>query len=272
MKHLDANGSTGRVSSHRRRVIEVMDWDGRYKDVNSHNRPGCGVRGELSPTHHGSPLHSRNSASSVSPAAGDDRLRASAPRGMRAHEGGPGPARMKKRLLTGLLAAGVLVSAAFTAWTIPAAAQQVHVQLPTGEVVPVDVPPGTEPQRHPAAGPDRPADHAGAGADHPGDHPQAEARDDSRARDDARTEAKGARHRPDRRRRLAAGALELGRARAARGRRRRAPAQRRRQDSNPRMSLRRTGTVVAVAPRSATTTARRRAATPVSSMRCRVRR
>ena len=52
---------------------------------------------------------------------------------------------MKKRLLTGLLAAGVLVSAAFTAWTIPAAAQQVHVQLPTGEVVPVDVPPGTDP-------------------------------------------------------------------------------------------------------------------------------
>ena len=52
---------------------------------------------------------------------------------------------MKKRLLTVLLAAGVLVSAAFTAWTIPAAAQQVHVQLPTGEVVPVDVPPGTDP-------------------------------------------------------------------------------------------------------------------------------
>jgi hypothetical protein len=52
---------------------------------------------------------------------------------------------MKKRLLTVLLAAGVLVSAAFTAWTIPAAAQQVHVQLPTGEIVPVDVPPGTNP-------------------------------------------------------------------------------------------------------------------------------
>jgi Transglycosylase SLT domain len=52
---------------------------------------------------------------------------------------------MKKRLLTVVLAAGVLVSAAFTAWTIPAAAQQVHVQLPTGEIVPVDVPPGTDP-------------------------------------------------------------------------------------------------------------------------------
>jgi Transglycosylase SLT domain len=52
---------------------------------------------------------------------------------------------MKKRLLTVLLAAGVLVSAAFTALTMPAAAQQVHVQLPTGEVVPVDVPPGTDP-------------------------------------------------------------------------------------------------------------------------------
>ena len=53
---------------------------------------------------------------------------------------------MKKRLLTVLLAAGLLASATLTAWTIPAAAQQqVWVQLPTGEVVPVDVPPGTDP-------------------------------------------------------------------------------------------------------------------------------
>src|SRR4029450_3779065 len=101
-----------------------MSRDGRYKDVISHNRPGCGVRGELSPTSHGSPLHTRNSASSVSPEAGGERLRASAPQGRRGREGGPGPARMKKRLLTVLLSAGVLVSAAFTAWTIPAAAQQ----------------------------------------------------------------------------------------------------------------------------------------------------
>ena len=50
------------------------------------------------------------------------------------------------RLLTLLLAAGALVAAAFTAFTIPASAQTqtVYVRLPSGEVVPVqvDVPPG----------------------------------------------------------------------------------------------------------------------------------
>ncbi|HZN87686.1 MAG TPA: hypothetical protein VFB44_01805, partial [Thermoleophilaceae bacterium] len=53
---------------------------------------------------------------------------------------------MKRRLLTLLLAAGALLVAAVTGLTIPAAAQTqtVYVQLPTGEVVPVqvDVPPG----------------------------------------------------------------------------------------------------------------------------------
>ena len=54
---------------------------------------------------------------------------------------------MKTRLLIVLLAAGVLVAATPTAFTIPVAAQQevVWVQLPTGEIVPVDVPPGTDP-------------------------------------------------------------------------------------------------------------------------------
>jgi SLT domain-containing protein len=54
---------------------------------------------------------------------------------------------MKTRLLTILLAAGSLVAAAFTAFSIPAAAQTqtVSVRLATGEIVQVqvDVPPGT---------------------------------------------------------------------------------------------------------------------------------
>ena len=53
---------------------------------------------------------------------------------------------MKTRLLTLLLAAGALLAAVFTAFSIPAEAQTqtVHVRLPSGEVVPVtvDVPPG----------------------------------------------------------------------------------------------------------------------------------
>jgi len=54
---------------------------------------------------------------------------------------------MKTRVVTLLLAAGLLTAAAFTALTFPAAAQTqtVYVKLPTGEVVPVtvDVPPGS---------------------------------------------------------------------------------------------------------------------------------
>ena len=50
---------------------------------------------------------------------------------------------MNKRLLSILLAATVLAVAAFTAFTFPAAAQTVDVQLPSGEIVKVDVPPGT---------------------------------------------------------------------------------------------------------------------------------
>ncbi|HEV7845930.1 MAG TPA: hypothetical protein VGO83_06740, partial [Thermoleophilaceae bacterium] len=53
---------------------------------------------------------------------------------------------MKTRLLTLLLAAGLLAAAALTVLTFSASAQSqtVYVQLPTGEVVPVtvDVPPG----------------------------------------------------------------------------------------------------------------------------------
>ncbi len=54
---------------------------------------------------------------------------------------------MRKRVVTLLLAAGLLAAAAFTVLTFPASAQTqtVYVQLATGEVVPVtvDVPPGT---------------------------------------------------------------------------------------------------------------------------------
>ena len=70
-------------------------------------------------------------------------------------EGGPRPARMKKGLLTVVLAAGVLVAATTTGFTIPVAAQQevVWVQLPTGEIVPVEVPPGTDPASMELPGP-----------------------------------------------------------------------------------------------------------------------
>jgi hypothetical protein len=54
---------------------------------------------------------------------------------------------MKKRVVTLLLAAGLLAAAAFTVLTFPAAAQTqtVYVQLATGEIVPVqvDIPPDT---------------------------------------------------------------------------------------------------------------------------------
>ena len=62
---------------------------------------------------------------------------------------------MKKRLLTVVLAAGVLVAATTTGFTIPVAAQQevMWVQLPTGEIVPVEVPPGTDPASMELPGP-----------------------------------------------------------------------------------------------------------------------
>ena len=50
---------------------------------------------------------------------------------------------MKTRLLSTLLAAAALIVAALTALTIPATAQTISVRLPSGEIVEVDVPPGT---------------------------------------------------------------------------------------------------------------------------------
>ena len=62
-------------------------------------------------------------------------------------EGGPRKARMKTRVITLLLAAGLLAVAALTALSMPAAAQTqtVYVRLADGSVVPVtvDVPPGS---------------------------------------------------------------------------------------------------------------------------------
>src|SRR5262245_1276110 len=103
------------------------------------------VRARRSSRLHGSPLQSTKPSSSVQPAAGGSR--ATACDDVRRPEGGPGRARMKKRVFTILLAAGLLAVAAFTVLTFPAAAQTqtVYVQLASGEVVPVqvDVPPGS---------------------------------------------------------------------------------------------------------------------------------
>ncbi len=56
--------------------------------------------------------------------------------------GGDTNTTMKKRLLYLSLCAGLVAMAALTALTMPAAAQTVTVQLPTGEVITVEVPPG----------------------------------------------------------------------------------------------------------------------------------
>src|SRR5687767_10733900 len=105
------------------------------------------VRASGSSRPYGSPLQSTKPSSSVQPAAGGESSRATARGRLRRPEGGPGKGAMKKRVFTLLLAAGLLVVAALTALTFPAAAQTqtVYVKLPSGEVVPVtvDVPPGS---------------------------------------------------------------------------------------------------------------------------------
>ena len=148
------------MSSQGEPEIEVMGRDGRCKHVISYLSPRRAARRELAPTSHGSTLHSRNPVSSVTSAAGGtEPLRAPATIRARGPEGGHGTARMKTRLLTLLLVAGVVVAAMFTAFTIPVAAQQevVWVQLPTGEIVPVEVPPGTNPADMKLPGPIVPA-------------------------------------------------------------------------------------------------------------------
>src|SRR3954449_8736977 len=104
------------------------------------------VRASGSSRPHGSPLQSTKPSSSVQPGAGGDSARAKERDCSQYPEGGSGRARMKKRVFTLLLAAGLLAVAALTALTYPALAQTqtVYVQLASGEVVPVtvDVPPG----------------------------------------------------------------------------------------------------------------------------------
>src|SRR3954452_2738943 len=93
------------------------------------------------------PLKTQKPSSSVGFAAGvPDSLRAHGRRSEGRLEGGHRTARMKTRLLTILLAAGVVAAAGLTAFTIPASAQSetVTVRLPNGQIVhvTVDVPPG----------------------------------------------------------------------------------------------------------------------------------
>src|SRR3954447_4582342 len=104
------------------------------------------VRASGSSRPHGSPLQTTKPSSSVQPGAGGGSTRADARGRLPYPEGGSGSTRMKKRVFTLLLTAGVLAAAALTALTFPAFAQTqtVYVRLATGEVVPgtVDVPPG----------------------------------------------------------------------------------------------------------------------------------
>ena len=105
---------------------------------------------------HGSPLHTRKPSSSVQAAAGGESSRAPARGRLQRPEGGRRTARMKTRVITLLLAAGLLAVAALTALSLPATAQTqtVYVELADGTVVPVqvDVPDGATLGRHPAAG------------------------------------------------------------------------------------------------------------------------
>src|SRR6185295_1726195 len=114
------------MSRSREGDVEVLCRGGRYN-----------VRASGSSRPHGSPLQSTKPSSSVQPGAGGDSTRAKERGRLQHPEGGPGRARMKKRVFTLLLVAGLLAAAALTALTF-------HVRLASGEVVPVtvDVPPG----------------------------------------------------------------------------------------------------------------------------------
>src|SRR4051794_8037901 len=104
------------------------------------------VRANGSSRPHGSPLQSTKPSSSVHAGAGGDSTRPTVRGRLQHPEGGSERARMKKRVFTLLLVAGLLAVAALTALTYPAMAQTqtVYVRLASGEVVPVtvDVPPG----------------------------------------------------------------------------------------------------------------------------------
>ena len=148
-----------------------MRGRGRYKDLISHARLGCGVR-------RGYPLKTQKPSSSVGrPAGVPDSLRAHAGCCFGRPEGGHGTARMKTRRLTILLVAGVLAAAGLTAFTIPAGAQSRRtVNVPPGEFVAGHRrrPPGAR-SRTSSSGHDRRQDR-------PGRDPRARARSRPRPR------------------------------------------------------------------------------------------
>ena len=249
------------MSSPREGGIEVMGRAGRYNDEISHTRP----RADTPSQPHGSPLHSSKPSSSVQAAAGGENSRASTRGRLRRPEGGPGKARMKTRVITLLLAAGLLAVAALTALSIPAAAQTqtVYVQLADGSVVPVTGGRAARlvPRRHPAAR------HAGARAAprrprRPAHHPEPP----EAARDGQAGAGSSGRQRAELRRRLAAGAArtpDVGSSGTAT-----APAS---SSARSRVELRMRSparSVAAAARPSATPTALRRRATPASSTCC----
>ena len=240
-----------------------MGRAGRYNDEISHTRP----RAADSSRPHGSPLHTAKPSSSVQAAAGGESSRASARGRLRHPEGGPGKARMKTRVITLLLAAGLLAVAALTALSIPAAAQTqtVYVELADGSVVPVtvDVPPGTSLDDIQLPGtpvPAPPAPETTAPTT-----PTAPTRSEAAADRQAGAGPAG-RRRAELRRRLAAGAVGLRRRGSPQARRQLASS-----SARPGVELRmrsRARSAAAAARRSATPTARRRRATPASSTCC----
>ncbi len=195
------------------------------------------------------------------------KSRARSTRGrLRRPEGGPRTARMKTRVITLLLAAGLLAVAALTALSIPAAAQTqtVYVRLADGSVVPVtvDVPPGSSLDDIQLPG--TPVPRARAHADH-ADHADHAQRSEA-ARDGQAGAGPAGQQRAELRRRLAAGATRTLDARSSGTAT--APAS---SSARSRVELRMRSparSVAAAARPSATPTARRRRATPASSTCC----
>src|SRR5215204_7420814 len=102
-----------------------MGGAGRYNDEISPTRP----RAAPSSRPHGSPLHRAKPSSSVQAAAGGESSRASARGRLRHPEGGPGTASMKTRVVTLLLAAGLLDIEALNALNDAATEQTLNVSV-----------------------------------------------------------------------------------------------------------------------------------------------
>ena len=195
------------------------------------------------------------------------KTRARSTRGrLRRPEGGPRKARMKTRVITLLLAAGLLAVAALTALSIPAAAQTqtVYVRLADGSVVPVqvDVPPGSSLDDIQLPGTPVPRARAHAHADAHRRPPRAfrsRPRRTSRRRPRRTTTGRA----PTAARRRSTRTPDAGSSRTAT-----APAS---SSARSRVELRMRSparSVAAAARPSATPTARRRRATPASSTCC----